>query len=328
MRKLIFALILAFGLIVSTVPASAHFLWIEPIGQQDTINPGDTVSVNVYLHAEEDDVMHGWSVSMGFDDTAVDGGELTWDSIVFGPSNLVHEPMPYAYEVGNSMKHPGESWINNIARWDVLGLVPPPEDLTAEQDFLLFTGHFTFNSGIWDGLEDVWVEDDGPIDGWDFDSMFDEAAAGSTFRFELVRNGRRIVVEETFLAGRDGYEAFRRCLKTPRRWIGVYLIQTLNLEWNITRKLRDQGMFNYSSLCYVLEVYPGSPADRAGLKQEDFILDYGVPDDNGEIMPYDVVDHLYELKPGESLDLTVLRDKKDVIKIKIMPEETLHKGYF
>ena len=178
LNKFFLGLTLSLGLLISNQASSAtlpgteadHFLWMEPIGQQETINSGDTVSINVYLHAEEDDVLHGWSVSMGFDDTAVDGGELTWDSIVFGPSNLVNEPMPYAYEVGNSMKHPGESWINNIARWDVLGLVPPAETLTAGQDFLLFTGNFTFNSGIWDGLEDVWVEDDGPIDGWDFNS--------------------------------------------------------------------------------------------------------------------------------------------------------------
>lgn len=122
-------------------------------------------------------------------------------------------------------------------------------------------------------------------DGWHFDEILDKTPAGQSFTFEVVRDGRRMTVTETFGEEKDGYGEFKRCLKVPRRWLGVYLVQTLDLEWRKTLKMRDQGMFRYSSLCYVLDVYPGSPVDKAGVKVADFIIHYGVDDDNGEVMP-------------------------------------------
>ncbi|MEW5894823.1 MAG: TPM domain-containing protein [Candidatus Omnitrophota bacterium] len=165
-------------------------------------------------------------------------------------------------------------------------------------------------------------------DGWHFDSLLEDALVGQPYRFTILRDDRQMEIEESFGPHKDGYERYRKCLKTPRRWMGVYLVQTLDSEWEHTRALRNQGKFPYTSLCYVLEVYPGSPADKAGLRQGDFIIDYGVPDANGEIMPYDVVDHFYSSAPGEDITLTVLRDMKDVVKVTIIPEETMHKGYF
>ena len=168
MKKLIIATIAGVFLMFAG-NASAHFLWMDPIGQQGPYAPGDPVGVDVYLHAEQNDNLHGWSISMGFDDTAVDGAELTFDSILYGPSVLTETPAdPDAwYESGGSLKYPGESVIREISRWSLLGFMAP-EVLTADQDFLLFTANFTFDGGIWDG-EDVWLEDIGP-DGWDFDS--------------------------------------------------------------------------------------------------------------------------------------------------------------
>jgi len=149
--------------------ASAHFLWMDPIGSQNGYNPGDALSVDVFLHAEIDDGLHAWSLSLGFDDTAIDGGELTFNNIVYGTSELNLTPAdPDAwYEAGGSVKQSGESVIRDIARWDLLGFMTP-ETLTDGQDFLLFTANFTYNGGLLDG-EDVWLEDIGP-DGWDFDS--------------------------------------------------------------------------------------------------------------------------------------------------------------
>ena len=191
-KKLIFTMVLAFGLLISAGPASAHYLWMDPIGQQDLLSPGDAVGIDVYLHAEENDNLHGWSLSVGFDDTAVDGGELTWNNIVFGPSDLTNDPMYHTYEIGLSEKHIGESWVCNIARWSVLGFMPP-EVIEDGEDFLLFTANFTYNGGAWDGLEDIWLEDDGGIDGWDFDN------AGAIHELEIYTDNTK-----TTLLGNGG----------------------------------------------------------------------------------------------------------------------------
>ncbi len=161
-----------------------------------------------------------------------------------------------------------------------------------------------------------------------FWSFFDDAPAGSSYTFDLIRNGKRMIVKEKLMGYPDGFALFRPCLEIPRRWIGVYMVQSLDREWRYTIKLRDQGKFRYSSLCSILEVYPNSPADRAGLKPNDLIVDYGVDDDNGEIMPYDIIKLINRINPGEYIELTILRDLKHIMKIKVIPEKTWHKGYF
>jgi C-terminal processing protease CtpA/Prc len=160
---------------------------------------------------------------------------------------------------------------------------------------------------------------------WD---ILDKTIAGEEYTFTLLRNGKQMTVKEKFMSNPDGFELFRPCLKTPRRWMGVYMVQSLDSEWRHTMKLRDQGKFEHSSLCSILEVYPGSPADKAGLRPNDLIVDYGMDDDNGEIMPYDVIKCLYKTKPGESMELTIVRNLNSIIKIKINPEETRYEGYF
>ena len=159
-------------------------------------------------------------------------------------------------------------------------------------------------------------------------SFFDNAFEGDIFIFQCMRDGKKMDVREKLKGQADGFKKFRPCLKTPRMWMGVYLVQSLDLEWRHTLKLRNQGMFRYSSLCYILDIYPGSPADKAGLKIKDLILNYGMDDDNGEIMPRDVIECLQDIKPGESMELTILRDMKHKMKIRVTPEETYHRGYF
>ncbi len=192
--------------------------------------------------------------------------------------------------------------------------------------------------GVWHGYEDqsnlkredsiVAVNGEKVRDVKHLRSFFDGAQAGERFEIELIRDGKKMNVTEEVPRAADGFKYFRPCLKTPRQWLGVYMVQSLDSEWNVTRRLRDQGMFVNSSLCEIIDIYPGSPADRAGLKVRDLIVDYGVDDDNGEVMPRDVIEHLYQTQPGESMTLTVVRDLKDVLKIKVTPEETMTRGYF
>lgn len=194
--------------------------------------------------------------------------------------------------------------------------------------------------GIWSGYkensnlkpEDSVIAVNGqPIHDREFDrlrSFFEGAQAGTQFEIELIRDGKRITVTEMIPSAEDGFRFFRPCLKTPRQWLGVYMVQSLDSEWNVTRRLRDQGRFENSSLCEIIDIYPGSPADRAGLKVRDLIVDYGADDNNGEVMPLDVIEHLARTKPGERIIFTVVRDLKDVLKIEVIPEETMHKGYF
>ncbi len=161
-----------------------------------------------------------------------------------------------------------------------------------------------------------------------FWNLFDNADAGSSFKIKLIRNGKEMFINETLGKHDDGFRYYRPCLKTPRIWLGIYIIQASDKEWEITKEMRDEGLFRYSSLCSVLEVFPDSPADKAGLMPNDLIVDYGTEDDNGEIMPRDIIDNLYQLKHGKDIKLTIVRDLKEKIIIKITPEKTMHKGYF
>jgi len=157
------------GLLVCST-ALAHFLWMDPIGLQEA-TVGQQVSVEVYLHAEQDDLLHAWSLSLGFDDTSVDGGELTFLNLTYGTSVLTMSPAtPDAwYQAGGSVKYPGEGAIRDISRFDLIALLPA-QPLTSGEDFLLFTATFEYDGGAWGDAEDVWIEDIGP-DGWDFESV-------------------------------------------------------------------------------------------------------------------------------------------------------------
>ena len=158
-KKIILSLILCFGLMISS-QAWAHFLWIEPIGQQNA-NVNDIVGINIYLHAESDVGLNYFNLTIGFDDTNVGGGELTFDSVEYGETNLGPFFMPLTYNEGGSNKYAGESTIKHISRD---GFVYYYDWLTAGTDKLLATVNFKFDGGNWDG-EDVWFE-------WDTDTGF------------------------------------------------------------------------------------------------------------------------------------------------------------
>ena len=170
-NKFVFGLILSVGLLISN-PASAHYLWMGPIGEQDIVNSGDAVGIDVYLHAEKDDSLNFWSVEVGFDDAAVlDTAELTFVDIAYAATVLGPGPGSYAYQYNDSLKYtdPG----NGASRvWDVSrASLTSRQSVTDGEDFLLFTANFTFVDGIFDG-EDIWLEWEPGIDGFSFEGDY------------------------------------------------------------------------------------------------------------------------------------------------------------
>lgn len=195
-----------------------------------------------------------------------------------------------------------------------------------------------YHIGVWDNYKSISnlrtrdivesVNGENIRDWKHFFSFFNDAPAGSSYKITLRRGGKRMTVTETLSRYPDGFEDFRKYLKTPRMWMGVYMSQATDPEWRQTIQMRNAGKFRYSSLCSILEVAPGSPADQAGLKPMDLIVDYGKDDNNGEIMSYDIMKGLAATKPGESIKFTVVRDLKDILKITVTPQETENKKFF
>ncbi|MGD9158645.1 MAG: hypothetical protein PVG39_09580 [Desulfobacteraceae bacterium] len=152
--KMKLLMILTCIFLMGATQAHAHYLWIDP-GKPTNATIGDTVDVDVYLHATEDDGLQMWALCLGFDDTNIDGAELTYveDSIIYGDSVLDPGFADESYVGGASTKYAGESRIVEISQQSLFNT----EELTSGEDFLLFSISFVFNGGIMDG-EDVWVE--------------------------------------------------------------------------------------------------------------------------------------------------------------------------
>jgi hypothetical protein len=157
-------LLITFLLVAFLLPwqAHAHYLWLDT-DELITASEGDSVSLDVYLHFTQDDGLQMYNMSIGFDDTAVDGGELTYVSVTYNDIGLEPNWVPETYVYGDSLTHPGESRIKDIAQAsDWVSSMGDEGD-----DLLLFSVDFTFNGGVWDG-EDVWVEW-AFVDGFGFD---------------------------------------------------------------------------------------------------------------------------------------------------------------
>lgn len=141
-------------LLLPVTGAYAHYVWFEPSGKVSA-KPADTISVDVYLHASEDDTVYGWGVNLGFDDSAFGTGELTYQSFSLGSGigSMGSVDEYQGYEANQSLVTPGEGIIRaGRYDWSFAGL-----PLVADTDYLLFTADFTFTDGGFDG-SDIWVE--------------------------------------------------------------------------------------------------------------------------------------------------------------------------
>ncbi len=160
-------------LLVAAAPASAHYVWMDPIGQQ-AVSSGEQVTVDFYAHAAWDDAIPFYDINVGFDDAALDGFELEYVSwsrnAAFGALGLVTP----GYAAEASVKHPGESLYKHVSG-DV-GLNNPSVGVLAGQDQHLASITFTFTGPPdavpdWTG-EDVWIEwDEGTWGGVYWDSV-------------------------------------------------------------------------------------------------------------------------------------------------------------
>ena len=153
MKKLFITGIMVLALFTAG-PASAHYLWMDPIGEQ-VAAPGETVSIDIYAHAETDDTIGMWLMSIGYDQN-----EMTWGGYTLGP--LWQDAFfSLEYLPGGSIKYPGSDRYKSVD-----GEIPSfgEYNATAGEDIYLLTATFTYNGPpdavpSWTG-EDVWIEFD------------------------------------------------------------------------------------------------------------------------------------------------------------------------
>jgi hypothetical protein len=194
MRKLTCAIVLTGVAVLFARPASAHYLWIDPVGQQ-TVETGETVTVDFYAHADYDAQFMFFALNVGFDDALIDGYELEYLDMTLN-SELKETGLggfTATYKEGESVKYAGESIV-----WNVNGEKGPGQNipLSAGQDLLLFSMRFSFSGPPdavpdWTG-EDVWVEWDqtwGMAVYWTNEGPFTDMGTSGTDATPLGDNG-------------------------------------------------------------------------------------------------------------------------------------------
>jgi hypothetical protein len=155
MNKRFFLLILALSaVLLLTPPADAHYVWFDSSGLVSA-TPEESISVDIYLHADFDDTLYGWGLNIGFDDVNYGGLELEYVSYTYGYETLTAHGTDegVGYIAGDSNLNPGEGVIHaGRYDWSFTG-----DLLDSGEDYLLFSVSFTFVDGLWDG-DDVWAE--------------------------------------------------------------------------------------------------------------------------------------------------------------------------
>jgi hypothetical protein len=166
MKKMVLLTLLVFG-IFAAGPASAHYVWLDSSGLQ-TVEAGETVSVGVYAHADSNDEISTFGISIGFDDAAL-GGELTYlnytldsaFSTTFIPTSYPKPSVNYAGANRIAMIDGEGPWVYDPV-FDTE--MPTYVFVAGGDDQLLFTLNFIFTGGE-DTVaslngEDVWIEFD------------------------------------------------------------------------------------------------------------------------------------------------------------------------
>jgi len=145
--------------------------------------------------------------------------------------------------------------------------------------------------------------------------LFHNVKVGDRHHLRILRNDRYMDLDVEAQVLPDVFENFKRCFEVPRVWMGVYVSFTNEVEQK-----------HVSTYCMILDVYPNSPADRAGLKQGDII--YAINGKVQDVYPYNLVEFISNKRIGYQVTLGILRNLKERKRITVILEETYHKGYF
>ncbi len=150
--------------------------------------------------------------------------------------------------------------------------------------------------------------------------LINNVKAGDRHHLRIWRRWRFIELDvEAQPVGNDSFSDFRRCLAVPRVWMGVYI--------GMTNEEEEKYVDGPSTV--VLDIYPGSPADKAGLKRGDIICKVGGKrGPYGELLPGQFLEILRNHKAGDKLKLEVLRNLKERKVVTVILEETEHRGYY
>jgi len=150
--------------------------------------------------------------------------------------------------------------------------------------------------------------------------LINNVKTGGRHHLRIWRGWRFIELDvEAQRIGNDSFSDFRKCLEVPRVWMGVYI--------GMTNEEEEKYVDGPSTV--ILDVCPGSPADKAGLKPGDIIYKVGGKrGPYGELLPGQFLDIVRRHKTGDKLKLEALRNLKERKVVTVILEETEHRGYY
>jgi S1-C subfamily serine protease len=128
-------------------------------------------------------------------------------------------------------------------------------------------------------------------------------APGQVVKLEIVRGGRREIISVTLEEARPFGKEFMYGRKPGAAWLGLYLSGSMPYERHAAESYQIE---------YVVEVIPGSPADKAGIRTGDVIC---------RETNQDIVDSLGSVKPGTKIKLNILRDLREKITVEVQAGE-------
>jgi uncharacterized protein len=154
-----------------------------------------------------------------------------------------------------------------------------------------------------------------PYQDW---AMMKRHKPGDVVKVMLIRNNTEMTIPVVVSRPenpRHGHVA-RALSGKERPWLGLFFGYSLPFERKVTQ-----------SYVSILEVAPGSPAEKAGLKPNDYVI--RIEGMRGRFPTlWDVVKLLNELQPGDDIEFVVLRNLKRTLRTTVVTEKTTVDGFY